>query len=615
MKFINNVILIFIIFLILTGISYSSGNEISGSVSNGTASIPFATVRIKATSNYTITDFNGRFTLKGISSSDTLVVTAWADGYYNGQSLAKVGDSNIEIILHTLFLKDNPDYEWISPEPNPSDEMRCGNCHADVLMNQWRNNAHGNSSNNPFFLAMYNGTDINGNPSSGVGYKLDFVNTRGNCATCHIPGAAANNPWGVDPNEVTGASSHGVFCDFCHKIQRVKSSTGQGTTGVLSIELLRPPDGEQIFFGPFDDIHEPDAYLPLIRKSDFCAPCHTGKFWGTEAYNCFPEWKASPYPSMGIECQTCHMSPDRETTHFVKPEKGGIKRDPLTIPSHLQPGSRDPNILANSVTMNVSAEQYQDSLKVIVTVKNDKTGHHVPTGRPSRNMILLVEAKDSTSMPLTFINGDTVPWWGGKGDSKNGNFAGKPGKGFAKILEDFEGHAPSPAWRPSSILSDNRIAAFETDTSYYNFKIPSEIQSINISAKLVYRRFFKEWMDEKKFDIADITMEDESIEFTSNPVSSVESVSSKPVSYWLGQNYPNPFNALTTIQFHLPEPQNVQIILYSIDGQKISTVVNDFYERGTHSIQYDFSSFSSGVYLYHLRAGKFGAHKKLLFIR
>ncbi|MBT4483395.1 MAG: T9SS type A sorting domain-containing protein, partial [Candidatus Latescibacteria bacterium] len=324
---------------------------------------------------------------------------------------------------------------------------------------------------------------------------------------------------------------------------------------------------------------------------------------------------ASPYPSMGIECQTCHMSPDSVTTHFVKPEKGGLIRDPLTIPSHLQPGSRDPNILANAVTMNVSTEQYQDSLKVIVAVYNDKTGHHVPTGRPSRNMILLVEAKDASSVSLPFVTGETVPWWGGNGDSKDGDFAGKPGKGFAKILEDFEGYAPSPAWRPSRILSDNRIGAFEADTSYYYFKLPPEKQNIQISAKLMYRRFFKEWMDEKNFDISDITMEDESIEIITNPVTSVESASKKPDSYRLYQNYPNPFNAATTFQFQLPEPQYVQINLFSIDGQMIKTVVSDSFNRGIHTLQFNLSGYSSGVYLYQLKAGNFSAYNKLLFIR
>lgn len=595
------------------GISLSG--EISGTVTNGISKIPFAKVRVQATSIFTTTNYDGEFTLKGISSSDSLVITAWAEGYYNGESRAKVGDSDVEIVLHPLFTEDNPEYQWISPDPDPSKEMQCGNCHVDVLMNQWRNNAHGQSAVNPFFLAMYNGTDINGTPNKGVGYKLDFEYTNGNCATCHIPGAAANDPWGIDPNTVTGVEKKGVFCDFCHKIRNVKLSSGQGTTGVLSIELLRPHENEQIFFGPFDDIHKPDAYLPLIRKSEFCAPCHTGKFWNTPAYNCFPEWQESLYPSMGIECQTCHMYPDSVTTYFAKPEVGGLQRDPVTIPSHLQPGSRDPKILANSVTMDVKAEQTEETITVMVTIYNDKTGHHVPTGRPSRNMILLVDAADQNSQPLEFIQGDTVPWWGGTGDKSDNNYAGLPGKGYAKILEDFDGIAPSPSWRPTHILSDNRLAAFASDTTYYYYKVSEETEFAKITARLIYRRFFKEWMEEKKFDIPDIVMEHETMDFRVSQITDVKFDDEHPELYWLGQNYPNPFNASTSIQFHLKNPHNAVLTIYTIKGQKIKTIIDDYYAAGSHSIRFDMDNVSSGVYIYDLKTDNFHAFKKLLYIR
>jgi len=593
---------------------YKAAGEISGFVTNGVNTIPFARVRVQATSILTITDYNGNFTLQNITSTDTLIVTAWATGYYNGETHAVVGDTGVIITLHPLPTEDNPDYEWISPEPDSSETMRCGNCHAEVLMNQWRNNAHGNSATNPFFLAMYYGTDINGNTNKGVGYKLDFDYTQGNCATCHIPGAAVHNPYGIDPKEVTGASRHGVFCDFCHKIYRVLPSIGQGTTGVLSIELLRPQEGGQMFFGPFDDIHEPDSYLPLIRRSEFCAPCHTGKFWGIPAYNCFPEWQESPYPSMGIECQTCHMYPDSVTTNFA-PGKGGLERAPFTIPSHLQPGSRDPEILANSVTMNMSAEQIRDSVKVMVTVYNDKTGHHVPTGRPSRNMLLLVTAEDNTSSELEFLCGETIPRWGGVGDVNGGNYSGLSGKGFAKILEDFNGNSPSPSWRPSRILSDNRIAAFETDTSYYYFKVPFQSQNISISAQLIYRRFFKPWMTEKEFDIPDITMENKTLTLLTTSVKPPESKPNVTDSYWLGQNYPNPFNSATTIRFKINKPQHVYLTIFDITGKKVKTIVDNYVNKGEHKIHFYFSGFASGVYVYRLKTESFQDYKKFVYLK
>ena len=491
--------------------AHAAAEDLAGRVTYENVGLYPAQVRVKATTISATTDQMGQFVLQGITTPDTVIVTAWSEGYYNGEAKAVAGDTSAVVVLHPLPEQDNPDYVWLSPAPDGTESLQCGNCHGRALMDQWQNNAHAKSATNPFFLAMYYGTDTLGTANTGVGYKSDFEHTQGTCATCHIPGAAVANPWGVDPQSVTGVSRNGVFCDFCHKIKRVKAGTGQGTAGVLSIELLRPPDGAQMFFGPFDDIHEPDSYLPLIRKSEFCAPCHTAKFWGVPAYSTFPEWQASPYPEMGIECQSCHMAPDGVTTNFA-PGKGGVERDPYTIPSHSQPGSRDPDFLSRAVTMTLSAEQRTDTLMVRAVVVNDQTGHHVPAGRPSRNMILLVNAVDTASVPMPQIGGEQVPSWGGEGDITEQNYAGEPGKGFAKVMEDFNGISPAPSWRPSRILSDNRIAAFAADTSYYAYRIPEGVEHLSISARLFYRRFYKPWMDEKRFEIPDILMAHEALD-------------------------------------------------------------------------------------------------------
>ena len=191
--------------LLLTSLSfYEAGEKISGIVSNGSRSLPFARVRVKATQISATTDFNGRFALQGVNTSDSVVIAAWAEGYYNGESKAIAGDTNLVVILTALPSKDDSSYQFIFPGPDTTSALSCGNCHAEVLMNQWRTDAHGQSGTNPFFYAMYNGTDIKGNPNIGFGYKLDFPQTNGNCATCHMPAAALNNPWGVNPNEKTG---------------------------------------------------------------------------------------------------------------------------------------------------------------------------------------------------------------------------------------------------------------------------------------------------------------------------------------------------------------------------------------------------------------------------
>lgn len=592
----------------------SAGNKISGTIKNGSANLSFARIRIKATTIFTTSDINGKFTLDGINSTDSIIVTAWAEGYYNGQSKAIAGDTNVVINLEKLPSKDNPDYQFVSPEKDIPDPLNCVNCHAAALMDQWRNDAHGKSARNPFFYAMYNGTDINGNPNKGVGYKLDFPQTTGNCATCHIPTAAINNPFNANPNVLTGIDRHGISCDFCHKMYKVKTTTGQGTTGTLSIEMLRPPKGEQMFFGPYEDIKKPDAYLPLVSRSEYCSPCHTGKFWGNSAYNSFAEWQESQYPSKGFECQTCHMKPDGIMTNFA-PGNGGVERDPSTIPSHFMTGSRDSTILKNAVTMKVSASQIKDTIKVMVTINNDKTGHHVPSDHSARNLILLVNAKTLSGNSLLFIKGEKVPRWGGTGDVTKGNYYDLPGKGFAKIFEDVNGKSPAPQWRTGRILSDNRIKAFSTDTSFYYFKAPSAMQTINVNANLIFRRFFKTWMDEKSFDIPDIVMNYESAKITTTAVEKNDNNEKLQRQFFLEQNYPNPFNPSTTIRYSIPKLCFVNIKIYDLLGNEITTLVNEEKTSGNYEIKFDGSFLSSGIYFYKMSAGNWSATKKLLILK
>jgi hypothetical protein len=49
---------------------------------------------------------------------------------------------------------------------------------------------------------------------------------------------------------------------------------------------------------------------------------------------------------------------------------------------------------------------------------------------------LLVQASDGQGQALPLVAGPTVPAWGGVGDQTKGYYAGLPGKGFAKVLEE-----------------------------------------------------------------------------------------------------------------------------------------------------------------------------------
>jgi len=83
----------------------------------------------------------------------------------------------------------------------------------------------------------------------------------------------------------------------------------------------------------------------------------------------------------------------------------------------------------------------------------------------------------------------------------------------------------------------------------------------------------------------------------------------------LGQNYPNPFNPSTNIPFQLSKSSVVNISVFNLLGQKVATLANELYSEGRHTIAWNASSYSSGIYFYRLTAGDIIQTKKLMLIK
>ena len=513
--------------------------------------IPNAVVRVKTTKNYVITDEKGKFYFGKLPKEQPVKLTAWAPGFFIGGG-DEVSPDLLDVVItlekHNDY--DNDEYDWLPStfHAGEGENQGCAQCHSSVEsktavslpVDEWLLDAHSQSAHNERFLSMYSGTDTKGNqspltqygfsrdygtfpllpdpdlPYYGPGYKLDFPESSGNCAACHAPLAAVDDPYGVNPTTLSGVDAEGISCDFCHKISDVNLNPVSGLPdanmpGVLSFNFLRPPEGHQFFAGPLDDVAPgEDTYSSLQKMSQFCAPCHYGVFWDTTIYNSFGEWLESSYSDSetGKTCQDCHMPPSGATV-FALPSQGSEERDPDTIFSHLMPGAKDETLLQNAISMTVNTIQENHSIVVEVTILNDQTGHHVPTDSPLRQLILLVEVKTSDNQALQLIDGPTIPDWAGIGDPTGGYYAGLPGKGFAKILKErWTGVTPSGAyWNPTDIVSDNRIAANESDISRYTFAIP-QTDKIIIDVKLLFRRAFIELMDQKSWDnVQDILMQ------------------------------------------------------------------------------------------------------------
>lgn len=87
------------------------------------------------------------------------------------------------------------------------------------------------------------------------------------------------------------------------------------------------------------------------------------------------------------------------------------------------------------------------------------------------------------------------------------------------------------------------------------------------------------------------------------------------IDFKLSNNYPNPFNPSTDIKFSIPQNQFVKLIIYSITGEEVTTLVNDFKTAGEYSVRFDGSNLASGIYIYKIEAGSFTASKKMLLIK
>ncbi len=80
----------------------------------------------------------------------------------------------------------------------------------------------------------------------------------------------------------------------------------------------------------------------------------------------------------------------------------------------------------------------------------------------------------------------------------------------------------------------------------------------------------------------------------------------------LVQIYPNPFNSSTTIRFQLPEPSPLQIKVYNSRGQIVRTLYDEKASAGTHTVQWDASNFTSGVYFISIKSEHTEIIKKCL---
>jgi hypothetical protein len=177
---------------------------------------------------------------------------------------------------------------------------------------------------------------------------------------------------------------------------------------------------------------------------------------------------------------------------------------------------------------------------------------------------------------------------------------------------------------PSGFISEgsfaNAIAAYDANIRQYP---NSNIERFALYGKFSYQLFSRRdttqarallnrlatsYPQSIETEIAEVQMS--ALRFSSSPSSNptggiakgesagsaTSSLRNIPTEFALAQNYPNPFNPTTTINFALPEPSYVSLVIYDVLGRKVAELENGTKEAGYHSTTWNAEGVASGVY-------------------
>lgn len=307
----------------------------------------------------------------------------------------------------------------------------CGQCHQEIFKT-WSLSMHAHSMDDPIFESTY---------------ALVYTRTGGQakkfCLRCHAPTVLLTK----DFDQELEITREGVTCDFCHAVKDVDLS---GRASPMAMNPLLSKAGVD---WKRDRTYHDIKKNPVLASSEFCAGCHEySDENGVSLLGTYTEWKKSPYAGQGIPCQSCHV-PHAEGK--VKDPRMRMFKDSLSggIHSKDAPPVKTEHEHDDIVTRLEKVERRGGNLTVVVSLTNTGSGHKLPTGIPSRNLVLICEVK-------TVPDGKTVIRQ----------------KVYRKKLvdqetgEEFSGDADL-MWKPARFVEDNRISPHETRTETFRFMV------------------------------------------------------------------------------------------------------------------------------------------------
>lgn len=253
----------------------------------------------------------------------------------------------------------------LQPSSMASSET-CKACHEEIYFH-WKKSTHAMSLEDPIFKAAYMESYFN---SAG--------DSKYACLPCHAPATFINGDFDLKQD----ITKEGVSCDFCHSIKKVDLANRDNPFEFEFGKIKRGPLAKDA-----SPAHETQA-SDLFKSSELCAGCHEyTNDHGVSVLGTYSEWKESAQAKEGIQCQTCHMP--LVTGYLVKPDVKVAKSK--TINLHAISASHSTEQLQKALRVKIEdIYEEKDVMQVTVAVSNVGSGHMVPTGIPSRKLILSV---------------------------------------------------------------------------------------------------------------------------------------------------------------------------------------------------------------------------------
>lgn len=371
----------------------------------------------------------------------------------------------------------------------------CGTaCHNDIYR-QWQNSMMAKAFTHEWDEIEYFDLAV---PHSEIDEKVAEV--KAGCNGCHSPLAYLTGDIPPSrPSENTRANE-AVSCDVCHSI------TGFSGEIPYNFNYVIQP-GHTKFSSRISDLQSPNHKIeinPIMKTGDFCGICHNEK----SPYNVWVksthlEWKEGPYFKEGVQCQDCHMPKAESRISSL----GKVFPDAR---QHLFNGAHDKGKLRGTIEVSVFSDLKEaepgETVKISVTLFNQKTGHKFPTGSVEDRLVWLsVEAIDSKGnsrlLPVDkkgfageeyTISADALAYQDLGIPLKLKNFEGLQRDGipfgcriFRMPYFDPQGKMTIQQWNTASLGVDYRFAPRETKIETFTFKIPENAPNGNMKIRAI----------------------------------------------------------------------------------------------------------------------------------